>query len=52
MPATQGLTESLLSLSSQSEQSKMNTMGPIDEKVDGIIIINAAGIIMMVNQVC
>ena len=50
----QGTSESLLSLTGgkDGEQTKLTSLiGPIDEKVDGLIIINAAGIIMMVSPV-
>lgn len=43
----QGTTESLLSLT--RGQSGESAAGTINEKVDGLVIINAQGIIMMVN---
>eukprot|EP00775_Hariotina_reticulata_P009112 gene9112-9281_t len=53
----QGTTESLMSLTAGSTDSSgmdaasriTAAMGPVDEKNDAIIIINASGIIMMVN---
>jgi hypothetical protein len=49
-----GTSESLLSLTGgkDGEQTKLTSLiGPIDEKVDGLVIINAAGMIMMVSPV-
>eukprot|EP00775_Hariotina_reticulata_P009651 gene9651-9811_t len=53
----QGTTESLMSLTTGSVNAKgvdaatriVSAMGPVDEKTDAIIIINAGGIIMMMN---
>lgn len=39
-----GLEESLLSLSSPEQQQQMAVMGQVDEKSDGIVIINSAGV--------
>lgn len=48
-----GLTESLLQLTSSNGTlaNMSQAMGQLDEKTDGIVIINATGSIMMVNQV-
>lgn len=45
-----GTSESLLGLIANEEgASSMSAAGSIDEAVDGLIIINAQGIILMVN---
>lgn len=46
-----GLNDSLMALQNGNEGGHSG-MGVIDEKVDGITIINAAGIIMTVNAAC
>eukprot|EP00883_Tetradesmus_obliquus_P002715 jgi/Sobl393_1/12921/SZX78204.1 len=53
----QGTAESLLSLAGSSSDAEATVqltalLGNIDEKNDGIVIINASGIIMMVNNAC
>jgi hypothetical protein len=47
-----GTSESLLSLmAGNGDSSLTNGLEQVDEKVDSIIIINAAGVIMMANAV-
>ena len=46
----QGTTESLLSLTrGEAGSNNLSAAGSINEKVDGLVIINAQGVIMMVN---
>lgn len=45
----QGTTESLLNLTKGQTDGDMSAAGSINEKVDGLIIINAQGVIMMIN---
>jgi PAS domain-containing protein len=48
--AKAGTNESLLGLIANEEgASSMSAAGTIDEAIDGLIIINAQGIILMVN---
>ncbi|KAI8467685.1 MAG: hypothetical protein J3K34DRAFT_523567 [Monoraphidium minutum] len=50
----QGMGESLLGLiggtGSSDQEGALKTLGTVDEKVDGVIIINAVGMIMAVNK--
>lgn len=46
-----GTTESLLSMTQgQAGPDGLALAGSINEKVDGLVIINAQGVIMMINQ--
>lgn len=50
----QGSTDSLLALASSSEGAAagLAAAGQIDEKTDGLAVINATGSILMVNPAC
>jgi hypothetical protein len=50
MACKEGLTESMLSLAGNIEALE-RAMGPVDDKQDGVLIINAEGTILMTNPV-
>ena len=50
MAVKEGLTESMLALAGNTEALEL-AMGPVDERQDGVLIINAEGTILMTNAV-